>query len=268
MREDTKNADSNGTFELALKTAASLPAVRIYRKTFLTKELKKYCTPEQIEIALEYNPAYAGIPVEIIRKIADSCINYETNKVSAISFAAGIPGGFAIAGTIPADIAQYFGHILRILQKLMYLYGWDELFNENNELDDETINFLTLFIGVMFGVNGAVAAVNKIAAVAAAKANKKLADVALTKYVAYNVVKKIATTLGCQMNKQIFAKGVSKVIPVIGGVASGGLTYVTYRPCAKKLQKYLETLKFCDVDYYRNQIQTISTVDETQEAQQ
>lgn len=270
MNESTKTigAGGNTTFEMVLKAAVSLPAVRIYRKPFLSKELKKYCTPEQVEIALSYNPAYAGIPVETIRKIADSCINFETNKVSAISFAAGIPGGFAMAGTIPADIAQYLGHILRILQKLMYLYGWDELFDQDNELDDETTNFLTLFIGIMFGVNGAATTVTKLSTSAAVRASKQLANKSLTKYAVYNVVKQIAKVLGVQMNKQIFAKGVSKVIPVIGGVASGGLTYVTYRPCAKKLQKYLETLKWCDVNYYRNQSQSVIIINDKQEKQQ
>ena len=52
------------------------------------------------------------------------------------------------------------------------------------------------------------------------------------------------------MNKEIFAKGVSKIIPVVGGVASGGLTYVTFKPCAKKLERYLATLKWCDTSYY------------------
>ena len=54
------------------------------------------------------------------------------------------------------------------------------------------------------------------------------------------------------MTKQIFAKVVSKVIPIVGGAASGGLTYVTYKPMAYKLKKHLETLKWCDVNYYKS----------------
>mgnify|MGYP000982287529 CR=1 FL=1 len=117
----------NNTFELALKTASSLPVVHIDRGKFLHKELIKYFPKEQVNIAVKFNPAYAGIPLSTISKIANQCINYETNKVSSISFAAGIPGGIAMAGTIPADLTQYFGHVLRILQKLIYLYGWEEI---------------------------------------------------------------------------------------------------------------------------------------------
>ena len=250
MRENTELVDGSNTFELALKTAASLPTVRIHREQFLTRELKRVCTPEQLQSAIEHNPAYAGIPVETIHKIAAGCINYETNQVSAISFVAGLPGGLAMVGTIPADLAQYFGHILRILQKLMYLYGWDEVFDGNNEMDDDTANLLTLFIGVMFGVNGAATTITKLSSSAAAKAGKSLANKPLTKYAVYNVVKQIAKVLGVRMNKEIFAKGVSKIIPLVCGVASGGLTYVTFKPCAKKLERYLATLKWCDTSYY------------------
>lgn len=85
--------NENNTFELALKIASTLPMVHIDRETFLHKELIKYYPKEQVEIAIQNNPAYAGLPVSIINKIAKNCINYETNKVSSISFVAGLPGG-------------------------------------------------------------------------------------------------------------------------------------------------------------------------------
>lgn len=242
----------NNTFELALKTASSLPMVHIDREKFLYKELIKYYPKEQVEIAIQNNPAYAGIPVSVISRIAKHCINYETNKVSSISFAAGLPGGFAMAGTIPADVAQYFGHVLRILQKLVYLYGWEDLIGDDGSFDDETTNMLTLFVGVMFGVNGAATTITKLSASAAQRASKTIASKALTKGTIYPIVKKIAQVLGVKMTKDTFAKGVSKVIPVIGGVTSGGLTYVTYKPMANKLKKHLETLKWCDASYYSN----------------
>lgn len=242
----------NYTFELVLKTASSLPMVQINRETFLYKELIKYYPKEQVEIAIQNNPAYAGIPIYVINKIAKNCISYETNKVSSISFVAGLPGGFAMAGTIPADVAQYFGHVLRILQKLVYLYGWEELIGDDGNFDDETTNMITLFVGVMFGVNGAATAITKLSASAAQKASETIASKALTKGTIYPIVKKIAQVLGVKMTKDTFAKGVSKAIPVIGGIASGGLTYITYKPMAYKLKNHLETLKWCDISYYTN----------------
>lgn len=244
--------NDNNIFEQVLATASSLPMVHIDRKKFLLKELIKFYPKEKVDIAIQNNPAYAGIDISTIDKIANSCINYETNKVSSISFAAGIPGGFAMAGTIPADITQYFAHILRILQKLIYLYGWEEILPEDGSIDDDTSNIITLFVGVMFGVNGAASTITKISASAAQKASKNIAAKALTKGTLYPIVKKIAQALGVKMTKDIFARGVSKAIPIIGGIASGGLTYITYKPMAYKLKKHLATLKWCDVNYYNN----------------
>lgn len=249
MKENNKNQ-----FELVLSSTLTLPLVHVDRTSFLHKELMKYCDSAQIETAIEHNPAYAGINLSIIDMIAKDCISYETKKVSAISFVSGIPGGFTMVGTVPADITQYLAHILRILQKLLYLYGWDELIQADSSLDDETTNMLVLFIGVMFGVNGATATITKLSASAANRASKTLASKALTKGTIYPIVKKISQTLGVKMTKEIFAKGVSKVIPVIGGVTSGGLTYLTYKPMAYKLQKYLRTLKWCDVHYYNTSL--------------
>lgn len=230
------------SYEVVLKNAVSLPGVKINRQEFLSKELKKYYPPETIQKAIETSPSNAGIPRQTINTIAKGCIAYETNKVSAISFAAGLPGGVALFGTVPADLVQYFGHILRILQKLVYLYDWEDLFNDETGIDDETTNLLTLFVGVMFGVNSAATVLNKIAQQASEKAYKSLMAKALTKGTIYPIVKKIAASIGVKMTKDMFAKGVSKVVPVIGGVASGGLTYVTYRPMAGRLQKYLSGL--------------------------
>ena len=237
------------SFEMVLKETASLPFVRVNRDSFLKTELAKYCPEHQVKKAIGSTPACAGIEPALIHTIAKSCISYETNKVSALSFAAGIPGGLAIFGTIPADLAQYFGHIFRVVQKLIYLYGWQELFDSENNMDDETANLLTLFVGVMFGVSGAAAAITKIAESMAMKTSKDLARKALTQGIIYPIVKKVAAVLGQKMTKDIFAKGVSKIIPIVGGVLSGGLTYITFRPMSCRLQEYLSQLKLVDPSY-------------------
>lgn len=239
-------------FEKVLQTSVSLLLVYIDRTDFLKRELSKYCSAEMIEVAIEYNPAYAGISEEIINKIADSCINYKTLKVSSISFASGIPGGFAMAATVPADLTQYYAHVLRIIQKLAYLYGWQSLIGAKGQLDDETSQLLTLFTGVMFGVKGTTSAVTKLSASMAQKVSKTLASKPLTKSVIYPIVKKVATILGVKMTREVFAKGVSKIIPVAGGVISGGLTFVSYKPMAVRFKKYLAGLVLASVDYYNN----------------
>ena len=176
-------------FETVLVESSKLPMVKIDRELFLRKELKGRYNPEVVEKAIRYSPAYAGISVEEINRIAKSCITAETTRVTAISAVAGIPGGFALIGTVPADFTQYFAHILRIVQELIYLYGWKELNLDSTEMNQETKNLLILFVGIMFGVNGSVNAVNKVATQVAKQVAKKLPQKALTKGTVYPIVK-------------------------------------------------------------------------------
>lgn len=220
--EMIENPESH--FSAVLVGAANLPGVRINRAAYLRKALARYCSEDEIHRAIEENPAAAGIPLEVLDKAANDSIGYETAKVSALSAAAGIPGFIALPATVPADAAQYFGHMLRIAQKLAYLYSWPDLFSGgSDELDDATKGVLTLFLGVMFGTQSANMAVGKVAGMISEQVAKKLPQKALTQGVVYPIVKKVAGYLGVQMTKQTFAKTVSKAIPVVGAVVSGGL---------------------------------------------
>lgn len=232
--------------------ALQVPGVKIERSEFLFKELIKYYPEEQVLKSISSNPASTGIPRDKINEIADQVIEYETNKVSAISFAAGIPGGFAMAATIPADVAQYFGFLLRVMQKLAYLYGFQEFELNENSISDDTMNQLLIFFGVMFGVTAANQGVKIIAETAGNKISRTLAQKALTKTTLYPIVKKVATTLGFKMTKDVFAKSVSKVVPVVGGAVSGGLTYLTFKPCAIKLKDNLKSLNLSDPAFYNS----------------
>lgn len=231
------------SFNSVLESAAKLPLVRVDRDAFLTKNLSKLCTPAQMQKTLTEGTLRANIPIAILDSLANATINAEALKVTAISTAAGIPGGLAMAATIPADLAQFYGFVIRISQELAYIYGWDELFTETSELDEGTESQLVLFIGVMSGVSAANKVVGKLFGETAMRTvAKKVAAKALTKTWYYPIVKKIAAMLGQRMVKATFAKGVSKVVPIIGGAISGGLTLATFKPMAHKLQKHLSTL--------------------------
>lgn len=236
-------------FSQVLEAAATMPGVRINRAAYLRSALKRYCTDEQIERAIAETPAAAGIPLTDITEAADSSIRYETGKATAISTLAGVPGGFAMFGTVPADMAQYVGHMLRISQKLAYIYSWPDLFVDGgDQLDDATQGMLTLFVGVMAGVQAAQSGVAKTSAIIAAQVVKKLPEKALTKGTVYPIVKSVARLLGVSMTKKIFASGVAKAIPVVGAVLSGSLTLGTFLPMSKRLQKHLASLEITKPD--------------------
>jgi hypothetical protein len=230
-------------FTQVLDAAAKLPGVRIDRERYLRTALQRHCTEEQIEAAVRTSPASAGISPDIITEAANTSVKYETAKVTGISAVAGIPGGFAMIGTVPADLAQSMGRMLRIAQKLAYIYSWPDLFADGEELDEATESVLTLFVGVMFGVQVAQGGVGTLAGVIAASVAEKLPQKALTKGIIYPVVKKTAGYIGVSMTKKTFASGVAKAVPVVGAVFSGGLTLATFLPMCKRLQKHLSSLE-------------------------
>jgi len=143
------------SFTSVMESAAKLPLVRINRTEFLTKNLNKLCTPSQLQKAISEGTLQADIPIATLDSLANAVINAETIKVTAISAAAGIPGGIAMAATIPADLAQFYAFVIRTAQELAYIYGWDEMFTESSALDAGTESQLVLFIGVMSGVGAA-----------------------------------------------------------------------------------------------------------------
>lgn len=96
-----------------------------------------------------------------------------------------------------------------------------------------------LYLGTMFGVSAANAALAKLAAANAAKIGAKVAAKPLTKYAIFNISKRILAWIGVKLTKDTFGKAITKAIPVVSGVLSGGLSVATYLPMAKKLHKEL-----------------------------
>ncbi|MDQ1172211.1 hypothetical protein QE430_000518 [Microbacterium testaceum] len=234
---------SGSKFSQVLDAAAKLPGVRINRDAYLRTALRRHCSDEQIDRAVATSPAEAGIAAEVIAEVANTSISYETSRVTGLSAAAGLPGGLFMIGTIPADMAQYMGHMLRVVQKLAYIYSWPDLFREGEEIDEATESILTLFVGVMVGVQFAQSGVTKVSAMIAAQVVKKLPQQALTKGLIYPIVKRVAGQLGVSMTKKLFASGIAKAVPVLGAVLSGSLTLATFLPMSKRLQSHLASLE-------------------------
>ena len=227
-----------------LKKLVRLRGVRISREDFLRQELRKlHLSDAEIEHAIASDPVSAGISRKSLDKLANDAISFETKKSTALSFAAGIPGGFAMLGTVPADLTQYYVHSLRIMQKLAYLYGWKEFLTDLDDVDDETIAQMGLFFGVMLGVAGAAESMRDFARMIVAPAiEKRVARKALMKGTWYPVVKKSLKFIGISVTKQSVAKTMSKIVPLIGGVISGGMTFVALQTQATRLKQHLRQL--------------------------
>ena len=238
--------DQNGDGEIGIEDVIimglKVPGIGIDREDFLKKQFFKNHPEEQIRDAIQNTPAHAKIAPTEIDKIANEVIKEERYKVSGISAALSAPGGVAMVATVPADIAQYYGYMLRAAQELMYLYGFPQidLEEKGRKFDSETLNVLTICMGVMYGAAGANAAIKSLANALAKGVEKQLLKKALTKGAIYPMVKSISKWFGLHMTKQVFAGAFKTAIPIIGGVIGGGLTFATFKPCCDKLKVSLE----------------------------
>lgn len=227
-------SESN-SWDKVMNLALSMPMVKVDRTAFLTKEFSMYDNADQLR---DKRPIDL-FDAEAIERAARGVINSHLTTATVTSTAAGIPGGPAMAATMPADIAQYYWHVLVVAQKLGYLYGWPDLLDDKGQITEGTRNVLTLFVGVMFGAQAASKLVGEIAKRVSLQAAKRLPQQALTKTMYYPVVKQVAKWIGVKMTKDTFGKSVGKAIPILGGVLSGAITAFSFKPMAEKLQKHL-----------------------------
>lgn len=226
------------------------PLVRVDRATFLRAELKKKYPEDIVEKAVEKNPAQAGIIREEIDKIANTVIEYETWRVTSISFLAGMPGTIAAFATIPADILQYMSGLLISLQKLMYLYGYEEISSDKNAMSTEDKILLISSLGAMFGISQASIIIKVLSSAFITKVARDILRTALTKTTWYPFLKLICKQIGIKISKRILSETLKKSIPLIGGVLSGGFSYFTYKPSCQRLKSAYQNNNISNPEYY------------------
>ena len=249
-KEDNKDSENNelkamdGSVLFSLiENAIKIPGVKVDRKAFLCERFKGV-SDDELQIILRQGPIEAGVEGDKIRRMTNKLINERTALSTGASFAAGLPGGIAMAATIPADILQFYAVALRLAQEEAYLYGAEDLW-DGDELDSEKVmNQLVLYCGVMLGATSASQVVRVMSSALAKQSMKKIPQQALTKTFYYPIIKSIAKAFGAKMTKEVFAKGVSKAVPVIGGVVSGGITLFTLRPMGVRLANTLHEASF------------------------
>ena len=244
-KSNDKEKAKNNSFTLTevITAAIKLPGIKVNREAFLREQFKDV-SKERIEKIIDVGPVKAGAGRNILKKMANKLINTRTAASTTASFVAGLPGGVAMIAAIPADVIQFYAVALRLAQELSYLYGEPDLWEGNAPDSDKVTNQLILYCGVMLGASGASQTVRVLSSQLAKQALKKIPQKALTKTFYYPIVKSIAKAFGAKMTKEIFAKGVSKAIPVIGGVVSGGITLATLRPMGTRLANTLDSAHF------------------------
>lgn len=226
----------SATWDSVLGFALKVPGCTVDRYSYLVDAFSAYGKTKELETKSPLDI----YPLEIVDKVAKDAISSRTMKASLLSAVAGAPGGFAMLGAIPADLAQYYYHAIVLAQELAYIYGFRSL-DKGSGLNEAARNHITIMIGTMLGVQKAANMIRVLSQRAAEQAAKDIARRALTKGTIYPIVKTIARHIGIKMTKDTFARGASKTIPILGAVTSGGLTYATLRAMGKKLRTELKS---------------------------
>lgn len=239
-----------------LQQVVKLPVVKVNRSKFLMDKFSKKVASKDIPRLLEEGPT-ALLPQETLDRVANACIKDNVLLASGTSVLAGLPGGLAMAVTIPADVAQFYAFSLKLAQELGYIYGYDDLWASRDELSEDAQNTLLLYLGVMLGVNGTAALLRAGGVAIAKQVMKTVPQKALTKTLWYPILKKVLKIFGINLTKGSLAKGMGKFIPILGGVISGGLTFATMKPMGESLQKELSKLVNYDENQYQEDIETI-----------
>ena len=157
-----------------------------------------------------------------------------------------MPGGWALAATIPTDIAQYYFHTFAVAQKLAYLYGWPDLSSDADDDNTAAANMITVFVGSMSGVAAANEVINYVAKQLAESVIKEVSENMIEQTVSRSIISRIARSLGRKLSSESAAKTFGKIVPLVGGLISGGITLATFRPQAKRLKTALQ--KACRKD--------------------
>jgi len=242
-----KNQDSTVFLESFIKKAGDFPGVKVEREEFLRHTFKRK-TPTEIQKIIEMGPIQAEISRNEIKMIAKEAAKRDEITSVVLSFATGMPGGVAMFGTITADVLQYYANVLKIIQKILYLYGWDtDVYDSRGGMDDAAFNAVVLCFGTMFGVKAASTAFVKIGQKAVDKtARYFLLKNAIAKGASGKIARTIIAEMGGKTTMKMMTKGVMKAVPVIGGVTSAAITWVSIKPAISLLINKIEKLQFGD----------------------
>lgn len=222
-------------FNEVLAVAVKAPMVKIDRTEFLKNNFSREVEPKMVDKIVQTSPIKAGVSEHILKKIARECIKNETYNVSALSFGTGFGGLIGI----PADLAQYLVHVLRISQKLAYIYGYPSMISIDGAMDDATKNIILLFIGMMYGVKGTEKVIANLSVTLAEQIAKNISREALTKTAWYPLLKEICKQVGIKVTKDTLGKAAVKSIPVLASIVSATLSYICFEKNAERLHETL-----------------------------
>ena len=143
MNMQLQQNNTDISIEDIIRSALRDPDVVIDREQFIRKELGAFASPEQIGKAVAETPYAAGIDLKKLTDIAKQSIAMEANALSSFS-----------KGSEDSS-EKYLKQMLRVMQKLAYLYGVPNFTIDADNIPDATMSKILSYGETVFGLNRA-----------------------------------------------------------------------------------------------------------------
>lgn len=169
LKNNLQKIELTDVWELLILGILKLPKIRVDRKKFLQEKFSKLCKKDQLESLVNGKPSDYVKP-HLIVKVANECIEARHKDVNSwLTHIANFALDQTPMGKVrtvlkwfnidfsPSDFGTYYFNLIKVAQELAYLYGFQELFDENGKPLNGTVDILTTFIAATFECESAKA---------------------------------------------------------------------------------------------------------------
>lgn len=211
----------------------TLKKVKVDRDGFLIKEFPEVDREELLKKGpLEF------YSVEELEKKALKIVDNATNSVAIKSFITGLPSNPAFAVALgSADALQYFASLLNLLQKVIYTLGEENLFDKFGQISHQSKLKILGYLSLMLGVDRLAA--KFLVTKASTEVSKKIVNSNISRTMVNKLAGQVLAKNAANVGKNTF----SKMLPVVSGVLTGGISYFTFKNAGRTLvEEYVDIL--------------------------
>lgn len=144
---------SSKAWDRFLDLALGANMAQINRVEWLTDALYPFLSITELE-QLATEPPHSFLSVKVLNHIANQEIRRHTELLAMGSAGSSLTGCIATWVGIPTELAQYSVNLVLLIQKLAYLYGWNDFYSYG-AVTAETKARITFMMGSMLGIREA-----------------------------------------------------------------------------------------------------------------
>ena len=209
---------------------------RVDRNEWLYKTLAPFVSQEELTRINHLRPEDLISP-EIIDKLASEVVNQHTTQSSFLSAGFTVLGRNALCLATSCDVINFWVHQIRLVQKLAYLYGWDNFYTDGTATQ-ETLARLTAMIGYGMEVYGMkkvlLSATHDLSPLVSDKLNLKM------HFTSKNEGMKLVAQHLSIGGKTLFATLVARRSSLVGAVLAGTINLLIYKRIARRIKEILQ----------------------------